>query len=405
MVPQAELNRVRDSPGPPALFEYAYYALMFYAYFGLAWGLVVPSVGGAMLVVLAAACLISLRTRVLEVCAPIGFALCCGISVIAVQLALHGSDPLDEVRPFITWLMALVIVRALSLREGFLHRFALAAFGMGLCALPFVEWHYSDNISRAAAEGTVLANPNNLAHWFGFCFVYFLVFGIETRRIVARVVSWSMAVGCLYVVGITVSRGALLGVAVASIVAFSRTLKHRFLPLLLFVVFSWIVYESGVFDQVTNFYLTRGMEETGRGFVGPRAFQRFLNSPWEGVGLAQIRTWVGGVTPIPPHNGFLYIALASGVIPVAFFLAYLVRAASGAIQADLQRFPDAQFIRPLVAFAFVVIMISDTAFMVPWTIVVLSYAVSGSGPPRGRRIAVSRMGRTGTGEIRNRAAS
>jgi hypothetical protein len=257
---------------------------------------------------------------------------------------------------------------------------------------------------RAGAYGTGISNSNVLGLWFGFCCVYFLVFGLETRRIVARAASWFIAFGCLYVVGLTVSRGPLLAVGIATIVTLRQTLKDSFKPLLFFVVFSWIVYESGVFDKVTYYYFARGLEETGRGIFWPIAFQRFLNSPWVGVGLAEIYTFVGPRVNTP-HNGVLFLALASGVIPAAFFLAYLFRAASGAFHSDHQQFPAAKFLLPLVTFALLEIMILDTAFMSPWSVVVLSLAVSWSGPPRSRRIAVSRIGRTGTGEIRNRAAS
>jgi hypothetical protein len=400
IVARAESNKAKASPEPPVLFEYTFYALIVYATLGEAWGLAVPALGGAMFAVLAAACLMTLGSRALEVYAPIAFALSCGISVIVVQLALHDTDPLGETRPFIDWLLTLAIVQALSLRQGFLHRFAFAAFGMGVCTLPFVKLGDSGDIMRAGAYGTGISNPNALALWFGFCCVYFLVFGFETKRVVARAASWFIAFGCLYVVGITVSRGPLVAVAVASIVALRRTLKDSFKPLLFFVIFSWIVYESGVFDQVTNYYFARGMEETGRGIIWPLAFQRFLNSPWEGVGLAEIYTFVGSRVN-SPHNGVLFIALSSGAIPAAFFLVYLLRAASGVFHSDPQQFPAAQYLLPLVTFALLEIMILDAAFMSPWSVVVLSLSASRFGPPRRHQTALSQMRRASTEQVCN----
>jgi hypothetical protein len=408
MVPPVDISKSEATVLPHLFIEYTCYACVFYANLGLAWGLMVPSLGGTMLVVLAVACLISVRSRPQVVWAPIGFALSCGISVIALQLALHDTDPLGETRPFIDWLLLLLIVQALTLRPGFLHRFAFAAFGMGLCSLTFVEFRDSGDIvrgdiARAVAYGTGLANPNVLSLWFGFCFLYFLVFGLEARRIVLRAASWLTAFGCLYVISITVSRGPLVGVAVASLFAFRHALKDSFKPLLFFAVLSFAVYESGVFDRVTDFYLARGMEETGRGILWPLAFQRFLDSPWEGVGLAQIEIPFGGRL-VGPHNGILYIALASGVIPAAFFLAYLFRAGMGAFRRDAERFPDARFLQPLVAFAFLTVMTGDAAFMIAWPVVVLALAVSGYRPPRSHQIAVARMRMTGTEQLWNRPA-
>ena len=363
------------SPAPPAFYEYGFYAVMTYAHLGLAWGLNVPSMGATALVLLAVACLVNVRFRIVKVFIPIGFALCCGVSVIAVQVAIHSDDSFAETTPFMTWLIMLIIVRTLSLREGFLHRFALAALGMGLLTLPFLSFDYGDGAIRASVRGTGLSNPNVLALWFGFCYVYFLVLGIETRTLAVRVVAWSIACGCLYVVGITVSRGALLGLAAASVIAFQRSLKQSAFLTLFLVLVSSIVYQSGLFDSIMDFFVERGTQETGREILWPLAFQRFLDSPWEGVGLAQSYMTLGSKL-VGPHNGFLYIALACGLVPLAFFLAYMVHAGWGAFHADPKRSPDAPFLPPLFVLALVKIIVSDESFMSLWIIVALTCAVS-----------------------------
>src|SRR5439155_22293468 len=96
----------------------------------------------------------------------------------------------------------------------------------GLALLPYL--HISAHASSAKFQRigleweVTLPNSNSLAVWFGFCAVYCVIVGIETKRIVIRVVSWLVAVGCLYVVGITVSRSTLLAIAIATIVALRR---------------------------------------------------------------------------------------------------------------------------------------------------------------------------------------
>lgn len=389
---------------PPAFYEYSFYAVMTYAHLGQAWGVNVPSLGATVLVLLAVGCLVSVHTRMVEAFAPIGFALCCGIGVIAVQVGLHSEEPIDETTPFVTWLLMLVIVGTLSMRPGFLHRFALAAFGMGLLTLPFLSMDYGDGVLRASVRGTGLSNPNVLALWFGFCYVYFLVFSIQTKHLIVRIMAAVVACGCLYVVGITVSRGALLGLGVASVTAFHRSLKQHFLPVLSLVIVIWIVFESGLFDQATDAFFERGMQETGRGIIWPLVFERFLDSPWEGVGLAHIHTPLG-LKAVYPHNGILYVALASGIIPLAFFLAYLLRASWMTFRADAKWFPEGRFLPPLLALTFAEIMVADESFMSPWIIVVLTYAVSRDRPSGGVQLAAPQILRPGPEGLWNRQAS
>ena len=139
------------------------------------------------------------------------------------------------------------------------------------------------------------------------------------------------------------------------------------------------------------------MQETGRGIIWPLVFERIVNSPWEGVGLAQIRTPLG-VKEVYPHNGFLYIALASGVIPLAFFLAYLLRGAWVGFHADAKRSREAPFLPPLLTLAFLEIMVADESFMSPWIIVVLTYAVSTTHPSSSVRLMASEMSKDWRGK-------
>jgi O-antigen ligase len=262
------------------------------------------------------------------------------------------------------------------------------AFFIGLVSLPFLKYQsITSEVARiGGGEASGLANGNVLAMWFGFCSVYFFIVGVETRRTVVRVASWLMSVGCLYVLGLTVSRGPLLGVAIAITFALRRLLKRGFLPVLGLLALSWIILVSGLFESVTAFYIARGAEESGREFLWPLAMERFLNSWPAGVGAsdAMIRRPSGYLAG--PHNGFLYIALASGVIPLAFFLAYWIRAAKGAFRANSAHLPDAPFQVPLFIFAFLEMMMLDGAFMSAWHVVVLSIATAAQAPRRALRI-------------------
>ena len=207
---------------PPRYVEYLYYAYVFYGIVGSAWGLSIGMLGAGMLAGLAAFCIMRVGSRATTVYAPIAWLLGCTISYVVLQLVVHGESFMDgSVRGFVNWIQVLLIVQALALRQGFLHRFTLAAFLIGLPGLQnmqvaeHVGGYERVGLARGKQE-SYLANVNGLAGWFGFCAVYFIIVAIETKRTVVRVVSGLLAVGCLYVVGITVSRGALLAIAIAT---------------------------------------------------------------------------------------------------------------------------------------------------------------------------------------------
>ena len=77
---------------PPAFLEYAWYASLAYAMLGQVWGIVIPSVGGAVLVLLAAICLLNVGDQVLRVYKPVAWALWTGIFVITIQFFFHEGD-------------------------------------------------------------------------------------------------------------------------------------------------------------------------------------------------------------------------------------------------------------------------------------------------------------------------
>jgi O-Antigen ligase len=407
---QAKVIRIvrRSNATPPRYIEYVYYFSLFYAIMGAAVGLEIRLLLGGMLVVLATLCVMYLRPRAMTVWAQLKLPLGCAISFVMLQVFLH-HEPSSAVQPFVVWMLTLIIVQSLSLRQGFLHRFTFVAFGIGLSTLPYMQSYVSNlDFDRIGLDRKItIANPDEFAAWFGFLAVYFIIAGLETKRNVMRIVSWVVAVGCLYVVGLAVTRGALLAVAIASVIAFRRVLKHGFLPVLFLIIISWIIYEVALFEQATIFYAARGTQDTGRMVIAPLAFKRFLSSPLAGVGLSHIATPVPGENyPITPHNSFLYIALASGIIPLAFFVSYWWRAAKGALHANAKRLADAPFQIPLLVYAFLTVQQGNGPFMLPWVIAILSTAIAADVSVPVRRMAIPQiMSRETTASIRRSRAA
>jgi O-antigen ligase len=360
---------------PPALFEYVWYVILVYGMLGQAWGVIIPSVNGALLMLLAVSCLFTVGVQAPHVYAPVAFALCTGISVIAVQFFFHSEIALSNSLSFFQWLSTVIIVQSLSLRQRFLNRFALVAFAIGVACLPYIQMSSGGGIMRASASGTGIANGNVLAMWFGFCTVYFVFWGLQSRTPILRTVYWAVALGCLIVVTLTVSRGPLLGIVLACVVGLRSTLKYYFVPVLSLVFLMLLAYISGVFQETIDAYSVRGAEESGRGLVWPVALQRIIDSPWTGVGLDSLYTSIRQKQAITPHNALLYIGLAAGIIPVICFLGYLGRTVTGALHIMRRgHVGETTLLPPLVAFALFEIMIGDTYFMFPWEVVVFALA-------------------------------
>jgi O-antigen ligase len=240
-------------------------------------------------------------------------------------------------------------------------------------------------------EGVGLANPNDLASWFGFCALYFTIAGIEAPRMTRRIALWLVTLGCLYVVGLTVSRGTLLAFAIASVVALRRILRRGFLPLLLLCALSWGVYQSGVFDRMTSAYTARVTEESGRFLIWPLAIERFLQAPFIGVGVSDMYIYIPAKNRSnTPHNGFLYVALASGIVPLVLLVGYWWRAARGAFHAQGALIAEATFCLPLLIYTFLITMEGNLPFMKPWAIVALSIAIAADNSYRVRGVVVRR---------------
>jgi len=196
---------------------------------------------------------------------------------------------------------------------------------------------------------------------------------LEAKNYIIRTASWSAGIFCFYLMALTVSRGALLGVAIATVIAFEKVLKRSFLPILGVLCLAWFLYVSGVFDNLIGYYVHRGAEESGRSHLWSRAFRGFLDSWWIGVGISNTLSAGGS---FGPHNSFLFFGQSSGVIPLALYIAFLAQATRGALRARTLKTPDSPYILPLVSFALLNAMLGDVRFMSHWLMVVFCAGAS-----------------------------
>src|SRR5262249_12206440 len=144
---------------------------------------------------LAIFCILGLGRRPFSSNMTLTTPLLCGISFLAIQVLAHGGSLMqDYTRPMVIWIASLIIVKSLSKRAGFIGRFNIAILVICLSAMPYFVFDYKDT-GRAGLDpssGVVLANPNDLAAWFGFCAVAFAVRSLETRRLFATFMSWAI---------------------------------------------------------------------------------------------------------------------------------------------------------------------------------------------------------------------
>ncbi len=370
---------------PSYLIELTYLAVLAYGSLAPALGIAIPLVGAGILGGLGILCLMHFGASSIGVFRPIKFGLGCAVFLLLIQGILHEESVRDAwMRYAITWGLGLIIIQSLSLRKGFLHRFAFVAFFIGCASLPFLKVYVvTDTMIRVGGEsGVALANPNYFGMWFGFCCIYFIVMGLEARNYLVRIASWSAGILSLYLMALSVSRGSLLGVVIATVIAFQKVFKRSFLPILGILTLLWMIYITGIFDDLIGFYISRGTEETGRSRLWAWGFSGFIESWWAGVGFSNAVFPNGGYGP---HNSFIFIGLSSGVVPLIFYIVYLAQASRGAIRSRTQDNPDSPYILPLVSFAMLSLMVADGTFMSPWHMVVFSAAIGATRFDRKRR--------------------
>jgi hypothetical protein len=356
--------------------EYLYYFAVAYSLWAGAIGIEVPLVAAGLTIALAGYCISNLGSHAREINRPIVFLIACIVTFIIIQTVIHGI-PVTQyiIREFVVWVSGLVVVYSLCLRPSFMHRYMIVLFALGLIAVPYLTFSGGlHEVSRAYIGINVsgnLSHENGLGNWFGFCATYFAIFGLETKRNVTRAVTWSLATACLIIVGVTVSRGALLATALATSLGFRRILGRGFAPLILLLFLIALAAEAGLFTDIISRYEERGTEETGRLLVWPYVIERFFSSPLLGVGVLDIATFVPEMNrPINPHNTFLFFALSSGVVPLALYLAYWIQAGRRYFaRAEPNEYAPYQI--PFLLYVLVTFLVGDVN-MASWVLLALT---------------------------------
>jgi O-antigen ligase len=290
-------------------------------------------------------------------------------------------DP--RIRVFIVWLCNIILVQFLARRPGFFHRFTIVIFILGMLAVPFFGLSTGDSVERARAEvavGGSMQNAGGVGVWFGFCTVAMIIFGFMKQG-ARRTLYWLAAIVSLFVVGLTVTRTAMLGIALALAVSFRVVLRRGFVPVLILILLSGLVYESGLFQESVSKYTERGLEETGRFVLWPPVIHRIIDSPLFGVGYPNLSTDIPGSdgSISTPHNSFLFFGLSSGLLPLALYLIFWIQMARRSF-FTVSGFESSALRLPLLVYAFITFFLSDISTE-PWAILCFTVASGLEVPP------------------------
>jgi hypothetical protein len=362
--------------------EYGYYFVIFYTILGAPLGLILMGgIGsGFLLIPVLAWCAITLGHSFLSILRSAWIPIACGTSYLFIQLVLHEESLYQiYIYHFGPWIISLVIVQVLAVhRTGFLHRFALVTVFLGLAMLPFMSISSLGGYERAGLErGVGNSNPNAFGAYFGFCVLYLTIKGYIETRLSYRLTAWLMAGVSLFLAAMSVSRGPIIALAASLLVASRRLLKKGILPFLFLIALLLGLIEIGLFDQVIRAYTLRAGEETGRLRAWPILIEMFVNSPLIGVGASHAVAWVSTEHYVTPHNSFVLIASASGIVPLLLFCAYFFRSGKAALRAKTAD-PDFMFYVPLVVYTGLIVNTGNMYFMDPWAIVSLAIPVVAS---------------------------
>jgi hypothetical protein len=358
-----------------SLSELAFYFVMFYQIMGPALGLAVGGVGvGFLMIAVMAICFVESGSSLANVIGQVYLALSCAIGFMFICIFIHNESVSQQyLRDFGIWLPSLIVVQWLAGRKQFLVRFAFVTVLLGLAMTFFMNVYTGAAYERVGLErGVGFANPNDLGYWYGFCTLYLTIAGFASRTNGIRVFCWFLALVCLYLLTLTVSRAPVIALAVAVLVATRSLLKEGYLLILALVMLVYGAIESGVFDTALQAYNLRAGEETGRLRVWPIIFGRIFDSPLIGVGSSHIVTVVHDGARFTPHNGLLLIATASGVFTTALFIGHWIKAAKAAVQTTLNNLPNSVFHLPMLTYAFLVMNTGNLVFMAPWAMVCLA---------------------------------
>ena len=293
---------------------------------------------------------------------------------------------------FVTWMMLLVIVQSLALREGFIHRFGLMCFLIGLTTLPYMQFDADAGGTQRLRLIVASAFQIRMTSVRGLVSARCTSSPWRLKADVSRSASWQRsAVSPPPCVG---------GHGESRPFALCGDRDHHRLPPFAQAGLSasyhsvrdvQLAYALGVFDQLVEYYLARSDVDSGRLSTWPLMLERIWATPFIGVGVSNVETWVPRMgTGSRRTTRFSSWPSSSGVLPFLFFAGMW----SGRLRTTLAGFahraiaPEQPFRPPLLCYVLLSCLTLDFPFMSPWAVAALSIASLDSP----RRLFLGRYG-------------
>jgi hypothetical protein len=301
-------------------------------------------------------------------------------SYLFIQMGIHDL-PLDQpyVKPILLWILMASTIYGLINKPGFLPRLGVAIFILTLILIPFYSWGTGSRIKeRAIAEGAGVGNPNDLGAWVGFAVLMFWLRFLKTTNFRKRLQLGACAFIGLLMLMQTLSRGSLLALAAGMVIALLDTrIERKFITILVIAILGIIAWNTPVFLQGIKDYDVRMTEidKSPRIELFFNSVEEFFANPWFGNGADKVDVPIERrVNAESPHNGFLLLGIAGGVVPFFLFLGLWLTALYFAVSYRGRKPREDVSAVPLLIYAFMQTLVSHFYWTHPWAVAAIFYS-------------------------------
>jgi O-antigen ligase len=378
------------------ILELATYIYLFYAIFAVQLGISINLLGIGILSSCAILALFLMISDYRPILILILICLTSGLFLVIQMEVFQVAWDQGGVKALLTWVLLSVVFYAQIHRPGFLKRLGIVMLIISVLLMPSIileKARVPGEIVRAkAVEGTSLNNANALGALLGFTALVFWLWGFRQARMVRRWGLWGISVIIFLLMGLTVSRGALLAVLIGLVLSFRGvSLRHRISAMVMLTILSYVVLFIPFIAQLVGDFQARALEETGRFLIWPAAWEQIVQSPWLGHG-AEHEIYLPSLGVYrSAHNPFLYLWVSSGILPVIFLAILWVCALRKANRWDPKIDKAGIDPLPLLGYAITMSMSSNFHFVSVWAVVAVCYSTIGDNVRIGREVIAARL--------------
>ncbi|NJL55653.1 O-antigen ligase family protein [bacterium] len=356
------------------MIESLYFLYLIYTNVIIIYGFEINNLGVLMLAGTAALILFSTQpVRIFE-SPTVTFTVLMTFYMFFVVGLAHNQFMMVLFDQLMTMVLTAIIFVFLVHRPGFFKRMIFLMYIIGVIAFANAD---TSEYGRLQGGGN-LGNPNVFASWMAFACLGLAMWGFHARSLPEKIGTWGMMFYGLVIIGLTVSRGALLALIVALVVFLiiyaprSSGPINIIITLILIGIGAGIFTQTPVFQSITESYSDRLDKESGREELWPAAIAQIRESPVLGYGNSGLKV----ATPTKvhsSHNPFLTLGLIAGVFPP---LLLAVMYGLGALRMEKRYTLDGVFWLPaFFIYTFMMINFSNWYFPRPWAMLTLVAAL------------------------------